>query len=57
MLVACVLRLHIKEHLVAEISGALRYGVPHNHNVVLAHKIRAIINMTLSLYIICMPDP
>ena len=30
--------VHGKEHQVVEISGALHYGVPHNHIVVLGRK-------------------
>ena len=29
---------YVKEHQMIEISGALRYGVLHNHIVVLARK-------------------
>lgn len=39
--------VHVKQHQMVEISGALHYGVPRNHMVVLARKTPGIIILLL----------
>lgn len=37
-LIYCAISVHVKEHLMVKVSGALHYGMPHNHIVVLTRK-------------------
>lgn len=53
----CTMSMHVKEHQMAEISGALHYGVPHNHIMILARKIPDIIIKRQSRWHSCSKAP